>query len=352
MEALMLKLILLLSCLSFTSLTCPLTVLAACADPPLPVSGLTWPAEGDVTRGWTLDCISDSGHRGIDIATTPGANIVAASSGTISFAGYTPAEGGGLTISVSHPGGFRSTYLHLESISVEPGQFVDEGQALGVAGDYSVHFGLKMDDGHDAYYDPSDYLIPRVVVKAEPDVVDPVITPAQPTPVSTVPPVDIEGADVSTPDTQLQQTPGPRTAAPVHVPDHTSSVSRVPVPPSATPSPLLAPGSRPPAEDLASLGANQPVLQQHRPLTPALAGSVKTSYSSPGKSGLAGGQGGLTGITAHDGTSASMNRKESPGGNTVTGFSGVIFAVLLIVLATLTGRMFSGKAPPADAVHV
>jgi len=76
------------------------------------------------------------------------------------FAGYTPAEGGGTTISIEHQGGMRTTYLHLEQITVSEGQFVSQGQELGSSDGSPLHFGMKVNSPREAYFDPGIYLMP------------------------------------------------------------------------------------------------------------------------------------------------------------------------------------------------
>ncbi|MHB8966807.1 MAG: murein hydrolase activator EnvC family protein [Thermoleophilia bacterium] len=135
------------------------TAIAAClsgttAAPP----DLRWPAPGAVVNGWSLDCATGRGHRGIDIATTGGEQVRAAGAGTVAFTGYTPAEGGSLTVAISHEGGVRSTYLQLEAISVAAGQQVVAGDPVGTSNGQPLHFGLKLPGASDRYLNPLDYL--------------------------------------------------------------------------------------------------------------------------------------------------------------------------------------------------
>ena len=146
--------------LVISGLPAPPSALAACGQSaPLPPDGISWPIEGKVTRDWSLDCVSDSGHRGIDIAVLDGAEVGAAAAGTVSFAGYTPAEGGGLTVAISHPGSLKTTYLHLARLSVAAGQTVAEGEPVGLAAGPSLHFGLKLEADRELYFNPLDFLL-------------------------------------------------------------------------------------------------------------------------------------------------------------------------------------------------
>ncbi len=76
------------------------------------------------------------GHRGVDLATTTGAVVRAAADGRVSFAG--PLAGRGVVV-VDH-GGLRTTYEPLDP-SVQPGQHVRAGQALGVISPGTGHCG-------------------------------------------------------------------------------------------------------------------------------------------------------------------------------------------------------------------
>jgi len=125
---------------------------------------MVWPAAGDVLGHWTLDPATSRGHRGIDIAPGPGSAVVAVLPGEVSFVGYTPAEGGGMTIAIDHGRGLRSTYLHLAGITVETGDTVAAGESLGTSDGRPLHLGLKyMPPGGNSYtyLDPERYLPER-----------------------------------------------------------------------------------------------------------------------------------------------------------------------------------------------
>jgi murein DD-endopeptidase MepM/ murein hydrolase activator NlpD len=68
-----------------------------------------------------------AGHRGVDLAAAPGAEVHAAGGGTVAFAG--PVAGRGV-VSVVHPGGLRTTYEPV-SATVHTGEAVTAGQSLG-----------------------------------------------------------------------------------------------------------------------------------------------------------------------------------------------------------------------------
>ncbi len=118
---------------------------------------MVWPVEGTVIKPWSLDCNSDQGHRGIDIEAPAGSSIRAAENGVVGFVGFTPAEGGGQTVTINHPQGLRSTYLHLTQATVVLGQNVARGQEIGTSAGPALHFGLKL-GSRGGYLDPLEYL--------------------------------------------------------------------------------------------------------------------------------------------------------------------------------------------------
>jgi murein DD-endopeptidase MepM/ murein hydrolase activator NlpD len=67
------------------------------------------------------------GHRGVDLAGTPGQTVYAAASGTVVFAGELA---GRPLVSIAHPGGLRTTYEPVEA-GVRVGQLVDSGSPVG-----------------------------------------------------------------------------------------------------------------------------------------------------------------------------------------------------------------------------
>ena len=67
------------------------------------------------------------GHRGVDLAGSPGQPVYAAGAGTVVFAGVLA---GRPLVSVAHPGGLRTSYEPVEA-TVRPGQLVGSSSALG-----------------------------------------------------------------------------------------------------------------------------------------------------------------------------------------------------------------------------
>lgn len=76
-----------------------------------------------------------AGHRGADLAATPGAEVYAAGAGTIGYAG--PLAGRAV-VTVLHSDGLRTTYLPVHP-SVRRGQTVSQGEAIGVVQDLPGH---------------------------------------------------------------------------------------------------------------------------------------------------------------------------------------------------------------------
>ncbi|KIH97973.1 hypothetical protein LP52_16665 [Streptomonospora alba] len=95
-----------------------------------------------------------AGHRGVDLAAEPGAEVRAAAAGRVAFAGSVAGTG---VVSVSH-GGLRTTYLPVEP-RVERGRRVAAGQAVAAVAAvrphcgarHCLHWGLRRGD---TYLDP------------------------------------------------------------------------------------------------------------------------------------------------------------------------------------------------------
>jgi murein DD-endopeptidase MepM/ murein hydrolase activator NlpD len=121
-----------------------------------------WPVVGPVIRGYDPPSSPyGSGHRGIDIAAPYGSSVVAAASGTVSFAGPV---GGKLYVTIDHGGSLASTYSFLSKVLVKKGTKVAAGQLIALSGfghpgetPSHLHFGVKLGD---SYMDPMLYLSP------------------------------------------------------------------------------------------------------------------------------------------------------------------------------------------------
>jgi murein DD-endopeptidase MepM/ murein hydrolase activator NlpD len=135
---------------------------AAPAAPPAvpftPSAGLIWPTSGPISSD-----MGPSHPLGIDIDlyNNPGAPILAATSGVVTFAGGDPCCSYGLYVVIVSPGGIETLYAHLSSITVVQGQQVAQGDVIGYAGctGYCTgnHLHFEVID-NDIRRDPLDYL--------------------------------------------------------------------------------------------------------------------------------------------------------------------------------------------------
>jgi murein DD-endopeptidase MepM/ murein hydrolase activator NlpD len=123
------------------------------------------PVDGAVTR--PFDPPPDrfgAGHRGVDLAGTPGSPVRAAGDGVVVFAGMVA---GRPVVSVDHAGGLRTTYEPVNA-SVGAGQPIAGGAVLGTltAGHAGcpvaacLHWGLRRGE---VYLDPLSLLAPPEV---------------------------------------------------------------------------------------------------------------------------------------------------------------------------------------------
>ena len=91
-----------------------------------------WPLRPGVpvlTRGYDAPAPDwQRGHRGVDLAGTPGQPVYPAAAGTVVFAGNLA---GRPLVSVAHPGGLRTSYEPVEAVA-RPGQRVGPSAALGL----------------------------------------------------------------------------------------------------------------------------------------------------------------------------------------------------------------------------
>jgi murein DD-endopeptidase MepM/ murein hydrolase activator NlpD len=126
-----------------------------------------WPLSGSptVVRPFEAPALPyGPGHRGVDLATVPGAPVLAAGAGTVVFAGIVAGRG---VVSVDHPGGLRTTYEPV-SPTVSAGDHVARSEQIGTvqfgAGQFGhagctatacLHWGLLRGPAHDRdYLDP------------------------------------------------------------------------------------------------------------------------------------------------------------------------------------------------------
>ena len=129
----------------------------------------TWPVSGEVITPYRFggDPYAAGQHRGIDIAASDGAPVVAAASGEVRFAGMVGSSG--LTISIrTADGRYDTSYLHLSSASVGEGEQVAAGQRVGAVGrsgersaeQAHLHFGVRDAGTEHGYHDPLGFLPP------------------------------------------------------------------------------------------------------------------------------------------------------------------------------------------------
>ena len=99
------------------------------APPAAPEYTFIWPVGGAISQGMTAN------HpRGLDIAAELGDPVIAARGGEVIAAGGDACCVYGLHVVVQHDDGWSSLYAHLDSLLVEPGDRVEQGDVLGPAG--------------------------------------------------------------------------------------------------------------------------------------------------------------------------------------------------------------------------
>lgn len=136
----------------------------------MPDGGRSWPLAGRpaVVRGWEPPAGTyGRGHRGVDLAAEPGAAVLAAASGKVSFAGRVAGRGV-LAIEAADSGDppLRTTYEPVRAL-VAKGKEVTAGQAVAImeAGPFHctagcLHWGLRRGD---TYLDPLSLLPPSLL---------------------------------------------------------------------------------------------------------------------------------------------------------------------------------------------
>lgn len=132
--------------------------------------GRSWPLAGRpaVSRGWEPPAGPyGPGHRGVDLTAGPGARVLAAAGGQVSFAGRVAGRGV-LVIEVADSGSppLRTTYEPVRAL-VEEGASARAGQPVGVlepgpfhCAEGCLHWGLRRGE---AYLDPLSLLPPALL---------------------------------------------------------------------------------------------------------------------------------------------------------------------------------------------
>jgi len=154
---------------SIIASTAALAVLLLLAPPVRADAGWTWPVPGRIATVYANDNArpyAGGMHRGVDIAADPGAAVVAARAGTVTYAG--PLGSAGNIVAV-RDGRFATSYLHLGAVSVARGERVAMGTRVGEVGmtgrrsvaEPHLHFGVRLAGTDRQYIDPLSVL-PRI----------------------------------------------------------------------------------------------------------------------------------------------------------------------------------------------
>lgn len=129
--------------------------------PPAPTSEVVetwmWPAEGKL-----IGRFGAAGGKGIDIAGTRNAPVVAVAPGKVVYSGV-GLRGYGRLLIIKHPGEFLSAYAHNEDMLVKEGDSVAAGQKIALMGDsdadqVKLHFEIRR---YGKPLDPLKYLPER-----------------------------------------------------------------------------------------------------------------------------------------------------------------------------------------------
>ena len=118
------------------------------------------PVSGTISsRFGVRSSIRRSAHTGLDIATSSGTPIVAAASGTVSFAGWKGSYGN--LVAITHSNGVQTYYAHCSKLYVSAGQTVSQGQSIAAVGSTGnstgphLHFEIRING---VAYNPQNYL--------------------------------------------------------------------------------------------------------------------------------------------------------------------------------------------------
>ena len=99
-------------------------------------------------------------HRGLDIAHSRGTQIIATANGKVDTVEYQP-NGYGNTIILSHKWSYSTRYAHLDKVLVSRGQYVKQGDVIGLMGSTGrstgphVHYEVRIGP---TYVNPADYI--------------------------------------------------------------------------------------------------------------------------------------------------------------------------------------------------
>ncbi|MDO1510527.1 MULTISPECIES: M23 family metallopeptidase [unclassified Neisseria] len=107
---------------------------------------LQWPVENGVAN--IIEQYNGNSNKGIDIKGEPGTPVKAAASGKVLYAGE-GLRGYGKLVLVSHNSSTLTAYAHNDSISVQKGQTVQQGQTIATMGStdtdrVKLHFEVRI----------------------------------------------------------------------------------------------------------------------------------------------------------------------------------------------------------------
>jgi murein DD-endopeptidase MepM/ murein hydrolase activator NlpD len=120
--------------------------------------GWRWPLQGWISRGFGHGDTSPL-HFGVDIVAARGTPVVAASKGTVTYAGWDE-ELGNMVI-LQHAGGYTTTYGHNDVLLVSSGDEVNEGDVIAKVGSTGhssaphLHFEIRFAESP---LDPKEFL--------------------------------------------------------------------------------------------------------------------------------------------------------------------------------------------------
>jgi murein DD-endopeptidase MepM/ murein hydrolase activator NlpD len=113
----------------------PQTQVVARGTAAAPVSGngrFIWPVAGGGRITSRYGYRGRSFHRGVDIGTATGTAILAADSGTVTYAGWS--GGYGILVVIDHGNGYITKYAHNSALLVSVGSRVQKGQQIAKSG--------------------------------------------------------------------------------------------------------------------------------------------------------------------------------------------------------------------------
>jgi murein DD-endopeptidase MepM/ murein hydrolase activator NlpD len=121
-----------------------------------------WPVDGVITSRFGARSVSvgSSNHHGIDIGAPHGAEVVAADSGDVIYAGWL--SGYGNFVKIEHDNGDVTCYGHLSAISCSVGDRLVQGDVLGLVGSTGIstgpHLHFEVREGGVTAVNPLNYL--------------------------------------------------------------------------------------------------------------------------------------------------------------------------------------------------